>query len=351
MIDELVAELPLNGALAASVVSDSGRVEGAAGYDALGVALGKERFFAAYCATKPVLAIAFARLAEQGVLSLEDPIAKHLPHGEAPAFGQATIADVLSRRAGMHAIRGALAIIAPPADRREVVSQSCPPEGFEIGVSQAYAEFTGWWLLGRILERVTSRSEADALRELVLGPAGLGDIIVFEPPGAHDDFRAVVAVSGRRVDGTMTPLLIERGLRLLRDPNSAALGGYATLRGLALLGWAVVEALDGRSPWLSRAAAARMLEPRVPLQFDPVLERRASFGCGWMVDLGRHGFGASWNVRSFGHAGFGGALQYGADPDLRIAIAVAMPLVDNPVVVTRLWRAVIFDRIIEAMEH
>jgi D-alanyl-D-alanine carboxypeptidase len=138
--------------------------------------------------TKTYTAAAVLRLVETGRLRLDDPLATCLPAGQAALLagdgydlGAITLRQVLSHTAGLADHSGddryAEAIIAEPqrAWTRDEQVRRCvelfdplgPPGGQFV-----YSD-TGYVLLGGIVERVTGRELAAAVREL-LGLARLG---------------------------------------------------------------------------------------------------------------------------------------------------------------------------------
>ncbi len=125
--------------------------------------------------TKQFTGAAVVQLADQGRLSLDDEITKHLP--EFPAQGhRVTLRQLLEHTSGIPEY-GSL-----PRFRRIDQRSATPDElaalvagqpfGFAPGAAMAYSN-SGYLLLGRVVERVTGSPWADYVRRNLLEPAGM----------------------------------------------------------------------------------------------------------------------------------------------------------------------------------
>ncbi len=139
------------------------------------VPLAPSQTFAIASITKTFTAAAIVRLSEQNRLSLDDTLSEYLP--SFPTGEGVTIRQLLSHTAGVS--DKAILSDAPPGFLRQditladLVSQiSAQPSDFAPGSRQKYSN-AGYILLGAVIEKVTGASWQDALRDLVIAPAGL----------------------------------------------------------------------------------------------------------------------------------------------------------------------------------
>ena len=128
--------------------------------------------------TKQFTAAAILQLQEQGKLSVQDPIAKHLPGWPKPNGDRITIHQLLSHTSGLPNYTDDGAVMS-----RRVLDLSLDelcatfqdkPLDFEPGTGWAYSN-SGYVVLGRIVEAASGQSYEDYLREHVFGPAGMAD--------------------------------------------------------------------------------------------------------------------------------------------------------------------------------
>lgn len=247
--------------------------------------------------TKSYVAIAVMRLADQGTLSIDEPVESLLP-GAPRIAAEISLRDLLSHTAGMaptseiwrdpgipqtDRLRQALEtpVVAPPRTR---FIYSC----------------VGYLWVGAVIEAVTSQPLRDALDSLVLAPLGL----------AHTGFGPVPAANTLATEDQSS---IGRGMVRghVHDELSWFLGGATGNAGLFGPAYEVLTMAesfaDGRL--LSRAAIAEMTRSYVP-RADNV-----PFGHGLGVRLGDEA--SMGTAQGFGHTGFTGTLWI-ADPEAEI---------------------------------
>ncbi len=123
---------------------------------------------------KTFTAIAIAQLIQQGRLSLDDPLAKHLPdYPNRDAAARITIHQLLSHRSGIATfMRADFGDAASVAEMTRVVGAE--PQTFEPGARQEYSN-GGYVVLGRVVEVVSRRSYNDYIFENIYTPAGMTD--------------------------------------------------------------------------------------------------------------------------------------------------------------------------------
>ncbi len=126
--------------------------------------------------TKQFTAAAILQLAEQGKLSIDDPVSKY--YAAAPAaWSKITVKHLLNHRSGIPSYTGLpgffekqSTLARTPAEIVEL-TQAMPLE-FEPGTQFAYNN-TGFVLLGYIIEKVSGQTYADYLQQHIFTPLGL----------------------------------------------------------------------------------------------------------------------------------------------------------------------------------
>lgn len=210
VLDDAVEQGTFRGVTAAVIVADSGSWSGATGVDLEGNALTPDAQLLIASVGKTLTAAQVLRLAEEGRLGLDDPVADHLPP-EAAFFdaNDATIRDVLGMRSGIADPPGYIGLVdtgSTPAELLERVPGPLFPAGSEI----SYANIN-YILLGMIIEHVTGRPLWEVLRPGVLDRPGL-DGLVYRVKGA-------LAADGWRIES---------------DPAALARWGYELYGGFVL---------------------------------------------------------------------------------------------------------------------
>lgn len=248
--------------------------------------------------SKPFTAVAVLRLAEQGGLDLDAPavprIARRLPEDFAadPGFARLTARQLLAHCGGWGGTRdldpmlqsrymaGVLGTPEPPAATRIVAWALARPPDFAPGTRCGYSNL-GYAALGRLIESETGFDYAEAVRRLVLAPAGIEGMRLASSLPAHR-----LPDEPRYHDARRAPSAFEPGVEVPLPDGAFAIeamdahGGWlATAEDLVRL----VAALEGRDgpALLSPAGRRGMLAP-----VERGVRHGAHYALGWEVDRG-----------------------------------------------------------------
>jgi CubicO group peptidase (beta-lactamase class C family) len=130
--------------------------------------------------SKQFTAMAILRLAEQGKLSLKDPLAKFYP--DFPNAGEITLEHLMTHTSGLQSYTekpGFMLRVAKPVEPSTLLNwcQSDSPV-FSPGQKFAYCN-TGYFLLGEIIAAVSGKSYADFLRDEFFVPLEMNNTGIF----------------------------------------------------------------------------------------------------------------------------------------------------------------------------
>ncbi|MFN0107198.1 MAG: serine hydrolase domain-containing protein [Bryobacteraceae bacterium] len=278
--------------------------------------------FQLHSMTKPIVALAAMQLAEEGRLSLADPVEKHLPEFRGqmvisvahPDGGKLmkkparpiTIRDLMTHTSGM--------MLNPPpgigelhgalhkslADVALVLSQQ--PLEFEPGAKWQYSN-TGIAALARIVEVIGGQTLEVHMAKRIFEPLGMKDTYFFPPKDKWSRMpTAYILRDGKLVKYTSDPL--GEGKMKFRDGAKYSLpegGLYSTAADLLVLYKAILN--DGRH------GTFRLLSPaglRLMRQSHTGDLRTgtpgAGWGLGWFV-MKERSAGQPMAVGTFGHGG------------------------------------------------
>ena len=275
------------------------------------------------------------RQVERGILSLDDPVAHHVPDWRDDGPVVVTMRDLLSHSAGLtshvpfyrdHQGRDAF---------EAAIVQT--PRAYEPRTTSIYSDL-GFMLLGFILDRIAPlATQFDTLR------VQMGNIqdLQFTPPVI---WKARTAPT--RIDPWRQRLLIGE----VDDDNAWALGGTAGHAGLfGVIGSVgefarhVMQVLEGRTGAFTQATAETFVARRVEIP-------GSSRALGWDTMLPTSSCGTRMSPRAFGHVGFTGTSLW-IDPERSVYVALLTnrvhPTPDNNAIAT--VRPALHDAIIEAL--
>ena len=176
---------------------------------------------------KMVTAVAIAQLADQGKLSLDDPIGEHLPPGwvEQKIGRQVRIRQLLNHTSGLGdyldpVLEQALYKFSDLEDYKEIVAKDTL--SFEPGSEWAYSN-TGFLLLGVIVAKVSDMDYYEYVRRNIYRPAGMKNSDHYDhtrpTPGLADGYWTY--------EGEL-----RKNTLLLAPRGTSAGGGYSTAEDL-----------------------------------------------------------------------------------------------------------------------
>ena len=126
--------------------------------------------------TKPMVATVIAHLVGEGRLSLDDPVAAHVPELGGDAWAQgATLRDLLANRSGIPLSE---TLEFGFDDHKDEDDGALSRLAAEVGADGPVAKFwsytnVGWCLLGHVIETATDATWEDAMRRHLLERAGM----------------------------------------------------------------------------------------------------------------------------------------------------------------------------------
>jgi CubicO group peptidase (beta-lactamase class C family) len=297
--------------------------------------------------TKGLCAMCAHRLADQGKLDLDAPVAKYWP--EFAAGGKATIpvSALLNHRAGLAAIRAPLKhedLFNWDKVTTELARQEpwWPP-----GSRHGYHAITFGWLVGEVVRRISGKGLGAYFRDEIAKPLGADAHIGIGPefdarvadilyapapkPGERNVF-ADIAGNPSSVGYAALfnpPTMFSQETTNSRDWRAAEIpgaNGHANARALARIYGALARGgeVDGAKIFgpteIERCYTEQSYGP------DAVLPLITRFGLGFM--LSQPGAMMGPNPRAFGHPGAGGSIGF-ADPDAKIGFGYVMNQMGN----------------------
>lgn len=306
-----------------------------------------------YSCSKSVSAIVVLRLAEQGLIDLDAPVATYWPEFAQHGKEHVTVRDVMSHRAGVPLVDATLTLDEILEGGALVEALASQPPLWEPGQAHAYHAITVGTLLGEIVMRASGKTLGTVLREDLAGPLGLelgiglpdeeqGRVALILPsdptavsPETLDLVRAILDEDDRPVRALtlngavpipLPGVTLQNAWNLpeLKAAELPAGNAVSTARSLAKLHAALVAPFTdaagiGREPLLTTATVDDATRPLStgPQAIGPRIPPYAVWGSAFMLPsdlrpmLGR---------TSFGHDGAAGALCF-ADRESRVGFA------------------------------
>jgi serine-type D-Ala-D-Ala carboxypeptidase len=268
--------------------------------------------------TKPFVAVTALRLVQSGKLDLTAPAARYVPELEGTPGGEASIASLLSHRAGLSPwgslyrepeVEGRF---GSDEARRVMLRMAATRLDPEPKVPGSVYSDLGYLVAGEAIARAGGDRLERVVRREVTAPLGIHGEIYYAAELSE------AALLGLSVRAAPTERCTLRGAVVraeVHDENCFAYGGIAghaglfgTARGVSSFGEAMLEAYAGRSTWLDAALVRFALRP-LP---------GGGHVIGWDTRSGTGSSAGSHLSRSaFGHLGFTGTSIW-CDPLLEL---------------------------------
>ena len=288
--------------------------------------------------TKGVIATAAHRLADQGRLDIDAPVAEYWPEFKANGKESLRVANLLDHSAGLHMVRGVIDRGADLLDWERVTSAlAAHAPAYAPGTRHGYHALTYGFLVGEVLRRITGLTVDEVVQTEIVAPLGLEGMSIGARGPARErvatlltswpDERRTRRVVARldRLDRFQMPIdaFMVEGIwepmdsGAIYDAEVPAINGCFTARALAQM-YSVLAAggtVNGET-FLSAQTLRRATAVRTTAR-DAVI----GFPMRWR--LGYHMAATVRGVRpnGFGHFGLGGSGAW-ADPDLDLSVAM-----------------------------
>lgn len=234
------------------------------------IAINGDTIFAIASMTKPVTSVAAMQLVERGLVSLDEPVSRHLPElanmqvlngfnlaGEPvlrPARTPITLRHLLTHTSGM-----CYPTWHEQMNRYTQVAGAIPPTGvaplvplmFEPGTRWQYGYSTDW--AGRLVEAISRVNLAEYFEENILAPLGMADTS-FDVPA--EKFERLIGRYQRQPNGSFTP--VQRAQPGVAQDYNGGGGLYSTANDYAKFMRMILR--YGRGPGRTEILKARTVE-------------------------------------------------------------------------------------------
>ncbi|HJQ43123.1 MAG TPA: serine hydrolase domain-containing protein [Jatrophihabitantaceae bacterium] len=284
-----------------------------------------------FSCSKSITALILHRLAEDGQLTLDDPVGQHLPDFASESKRTVTLRALLTHRAGLNKlpVRNPDPAMLFDAERMLAAIADAP---LSRKPRQAYHAVTSGYILGAVAEKVSGKSMHDLLREYVTDPVGAPTVTY----GVPEDRRDAVALSYSTGPTHLAPYstLVRRLLgvppHLIAPEMNTAAGMSAVLPAANAYASAhdacrIFQMLGDGGVWdgrqiLAPETLAAALEPGGPLVIDASLPAPIRFSAGFMLGERVASLYGINTPNAFGHLGFTNIVCW-ADPSRALSAA------------------------------
>ncbi len=304
-----------------------------------------------FSTTKGATAICANRLAQEGRLDVDAPVAEYWPEFAAAGKADLPVDYLLSHRAGLAWIDTPLSMDEALAWEPMIHALEAQAPIWEPGTAHGYHALTFGYLVGEVVRRITGRTIGTYFRDEVAGPLGL-EFHIGLPEALEPRVAPLVGGLGSLTGGDADPHPeAMAALAALIGPESnlgkalsgggsfadsdafntrpvhaaeiPAAGGIGDARSIARMYAACIGEVDGirllEADQVKDATTQRSEGPDIV-----ILDLDLQFGLGFFVPSSLIQLGGP---RSFGHFGMGGSAGW-CDPEAELAFGYVMNKMD-----------------------
>ncbi|MYA44177.1 MAG: beta-lactamase family protein [Gemmatimonadetes bacterium] len=288
----------------------------AAGVTGSGTPMQSDHLHHVFCLLKPLPFLALAAVVEQAGFGPDDPLEDIVDLSEWVPSGL-TVRSLGSHADGLSDPSGWQWFMTRPADRSDLLAK------MKLEGEPAYSDLVGPLVADEAIQRITGVNAAAHVTETLLKPLGLDDHIFFTgETSALGAGRLQCVVKGLPLRAIP---MISTHLTSSVDPDltSFAVGGPATMTGVAAFYAAVGEVLSGRpiSGLPTPELLADLTAPK-HLAYEPTTKRYALWAGGLIHSLPRVNISHIAGPASVGHIGGIASGNAVYDPTRRAAVAL-----------------------------
>jgi CubicO group peptidase (beta-lactamase class C family) len=278
--------------------------------------------------TKPIAALAVARLWEAGKLGLDDPVARHVAEFAQGGKERVTIRHLLTHTGGVRMLDTGWPALGWDAIVAKVCAQRLEPR-WEPGGKAGYHLASSWFVLGEIVRRLDGRPFERWVREELFAPLGLDDCWVGMPAERRSAYGERIAPMFDAKGGELAANGAVDGDRLIvPSPGGNGCGPIAGLARVYRM-LAAGGGLEGRRYLLPQTVEALTARHRVGM-VDATFRTKLDWGLGFIVNSAHYadpavpyGYGPYAGRRTWGHSGARSSTAF-HDPDAGLTVALAV---------------------------
>ncbi len=287
--------------------------------------------------TKPMTGAALMTLVDEGKVSLDDPVSKHLPEfrdvkladGRAPATAP-TIRHLVTHSSGITEVREFQSVQGATLEQisRAIAAK---PLRFEPGTKWSYG--SGLSIAGRVIEVASGVEYGEFMRQRLFTPLGMSDTGFQLTPAQHD--RAARPYARNKGTGKLERA---RSVYFPEEPEGAdskrqanpSGGAYSTATDYGRFLQMLLNGGELRGKRvLSAKAVAQMLSPQLPPEVATGFTPGNTWGVGACIVRQPQGVTAMLSPGSCGHGGAYGT-QGWIDPTRRMAMVLMISRTNLP---------------------
>jgi len=315
-----------------------------------------------FSTTKGLTAICAHRLAAEGTLDFDAPVARYWPEFAQNGKEHITVRQLLNHRAGLPGVRERLKAESY-YDWNYMTGLLAAEQPFWVpGTSHGYHAITFGWLVGEVIRRITGKSVGSYFRDELARPLGLdchiglseaddhrcAEIRQASPPAPgefnlfeyatrnRDSLTAKVFLNPS--NGLRSEVINSRGWRGAEIP---AANGHTTARALARLYGALACGGEIEGIRIMTPEQIANCYHQESYGTDEVLMITTRFSTGFMLTQPNDKWGP--NPHTFGHPGAGGSLGF-ADPVANVGFGYTMNKMGSGILIDPRAR-VLFDAV------
>ncbi len=275
----------------------------------------------AWCAIKPLGALAMGIMADRGEIDLDCPMGEQFSNGHPYQIANFSPRDILKHNAGMGDPRLHIAWLWPEKVLKDLLYESISVHKSE---KAQYSEYAGWAILDAYIVDRQNLSSREFVKNEIIIPLGLEqEMFTSMTRQELEENHQNIGPTYFGLPQNMIPGLGDRAEERALSEERMGSFGFGTMRAFGRIYMGLLKILKGKNitGFPSHSALKDLLSNNRGLVQDAIIDAKADFAGGFMVDLSSFGF-AGLSAKAFGHLAMSGNIFMFADPERDITACV-----------------------------
>lgn len=277
-----------------------------------------------YCNLKPICTQGIGLLVDKGLVDLNIPAGEHFNSEHPFRRISVSVGDILCHNAGLGGLKSYVAVLSNEQELEAQLIQAAE----QAHISPAFSEYSGWSILGSLIEEKTGMKSRDFMKKECFEPLGIADEIILSGMEMEEleKIQERIGPQYQELPLKQRPALTSRAWWPTACFSRFGFGGYASMHAVGTMLQSLLKVLKGNqvAGLPSTETFKKLMDCHRGAQKETTSDFQMDFAGGFMVELDLVGFTDRLSKSSFGHSALAGTISMFVDPEKDLCASIYM---------------------------